>query len=103
MQLPGYDRQLDVVAVAPDGVIAAYVNGWIDPLNRVGDFGPAGALPAYRRLGLTRTALRYGAAPYVRKSSKLSCRMVANSAPGYAPRNSLRVARRISPLCHLNS
>ena len=39
-QLPGYHRDLDVVAVTPDGVIAAYVNGWIDPVNRIGDFGP---------------------------------------------------------------
>jgi mycothiol synthase len=57
MRLPGYQRDLDVVSVAPDGVIAAYVNGWIDPVNRIGDFGPVGAREAYRRQGLTRAAL----------------------------------------------
>ncbi len=60
MQLPGYRRDLDVVAIASDGVIAAYVNCWIDPLNRIGDFGPVGARPAYRRQGLTRAALLEG-------------------------------------------
>ena len=60
MRLPGYYRDLDVVAVAPDGVIAAYVNGWIDPVNRIGDFGPVGARLAYRRQGLTRAALLEG-------------------------------------------
>lgn len=54
MSMPGYDRDLDMVAVAPHGAIAAYVNGWIDPVNRIGDLGPVGALPAYRRLGLSR-------------------------------------------------
>jgi len=57
MRLPGYDRELDVVALAPDGVIVAYVNGWLDPLNRIGDFGPVGARTEYRRRGLSRAVL----------------------------------------------
>jgi mycothiol synthase len=60
MQLPGYHHDLDIVTVAPNGVIAAYVNGWIDPVNQIGDFGPVGALEAYRRQGLTRAALLEG-------------------------------------------
>ncbi len=56
-RLPGYNPELDIVTVAPDGTVATYVNGWPDPLNKIGDFGPVGALKAYRRQGLTRAAL----------------------------------------------
>jgi hypothetical protein len=37
MNMPAYARELDVVAVTPKGDLAAYVNGWLDPLNRIGD------------------------------------------------------------------
>ncbi len=57
MRLPGYQPDLDVVTIAPDGRIAAYVVGWIDQVNRIGDFGPVGARQEYRRQGLTRQAL----------------------------------------------
>ena len=60
MHLPAYDRELDLVAVAPDGAIAAYVNCWLDPANGIGDFGPVGARPAYRRQGMTRQVLLEG-------------------------------------------
>jgi ribosomal protein S18 acetylase RimI-like enzyme len=56
-KLPMYQGELDVVTVTPDGIIAAYVNGWIDPVNHIGDIGPVGARPAYRRQGYTRLAL----------------------------------------------
>lgn len=55
-KMPGYDRNLDIVTISPAGEIAAYVNGWIDPVNKIGDLGPVGAREAFRRRGLTRAA-----------------------------------------------
>jgi mycothiol synthase len=57
MGLPGYDRELDIVAVNPDGVIASYVNNWLDPVNRIGICGPVGTRAAHRRRGLARATL----------------------------------------------
>jgi ribosomal protein S18 acetylase RimI-like enzyme len=60
MQLPGYQRDLDIIALTSDGAIVSYVNCWIDPVNKIGDFGPVGASPAHRRKGLTRAVLLEG-------------------------------------------
>jgi len=73
MRLPGYHRDLDVVAVAPDGVIVAFMNGWIDPLNRIGDLGEVGARPAYRRQGLTRAVLLEGLRRFKVRGMERAC------------------------------
>lgn len=55
-KMPGYEPDLDIVTVSPTGEIAAYVNGWLDPVNKIGDLGPVGAREPFRRRGLTRAA-----------------------------------------------
>jgi ribosomal protein S18 acetylase RimI-like enzyme len=56
-RLPAFSPDLDVFAVAPDGTVAAFVNGWIDPLNHIGELGSVGAVPGHRQKGLTRAVL----------------------------------------------
>ena len=56
-QLPAYQRDLDVIAATADGTIAAFVNGWIDPLNRIAEVGSVGVVPVHRRHGLMRAVL----------------------------------------------
>jgi ribosomal protein S18 acetylase RimI-like enzyme len=57
MRLPGYSRDLDIITVAPNGVIAALVTGWADPVNRIGELDAVSARPAYRRQGFMAAAL----------------------------------------------
>jgi predicted N-acetyltransferase YhbS len=51
---PAYRLDLDCVAIAPDGSIAAYALAWLDDVNRVGEFEPVGTHADHQRRGLGR-------------------------------------------------
>ena len=51
---PVYRGELDLVAVAADGSLAAYALGWLDVRSRCVLFEPVGTDPAHERRGLAR-------------------------------------------------
>jgi ribosomal protein S18 acetylase RimI-like enzyme len=57
-----YRRDLDCVAVAPDGRLAAYALAWLDDDNRVGELEPVGTHPDFRRRGLAAAVCRFACA-----------------------------------------
>ncbi|BCB83633.1 GNAT family N-acetyltransferase [Phytohabitans suffuscus] len=57
MTRPGYDPAREIVAVAPDGRIAAYTVYWVDGRNRTGHFEPVGTHSAFQRRGLARAVM----------------------------------------------
>jgi mycothiol synthase len=63
MRDPAYVPDLDLLAVAPDGTLAAFVVGGIEPdedlpgCPRHGFTDPIGTRPAFRRMGLARALL----------------------------------------------
>jgi mycothiol synthase len=60
MQAPGYVRDLDIVAIAPDQRFAAFGMCWVDQGNRVGQFEPVGTAPEFRKQGLAQAVLYEG-------------------------------------------
>ncbi|HXF60109.1 MAG TPA: GNAT family N-acetyltransferase [Caldilineaceae bacterium] len=57
---PLYRRDLDLVAVAPDGELASFCTVWFDDVTRTGVFEPVGTAPAHQRRGLGRAVMCEG-------------------------------------------
>lgn len=57
---PLYRRDLDLVAVAPDGAIASFCTIWFDDVTRSACFEPVATVPAHQRRGLSRALMTEG-------------------------------------------
>lgn len=57
---PLYRRDLDLVAVAPDGELAAFSTLWFDDATRAAGFEPVGVHPAHQRRGLGKAIMAEG-------------------------------------------
>ena len=70
MRTPGYDRELDVVAVSQDGRFASFAMGWLDATNQVALFESVGTDPVFRRRGLARAVLCEGLQRFRQRGAK---------------------------------
>ena len=57
---PLYRRDLDLVAIAPDGAIAAFCTIWFDDVTRSAGFEPVATVPAHQQRGLGKALLTEG-------------------------------------------
>jgi ribosomal protein S18 acetylase RimI-like enzyme len=57
---PLYRRDLDLVAIAPDGAIAAFCTTWFDDVTRSAYFEPVATVPVHRRRGLGKALMTEG-------------------------------------------
>lgn len=57
---PLYRRDLDLVAVAPDGELAAFCTLWFDDVTCTAAFEPVGTHPAHQRRGLGKALMAEG-------------------------------------------
>ncbi|HEX6035208.1 MAG TPA: GNAT family N-acetyltransferase [Anaerolineales bacterium] len=59
-RVPLYRRDLDIVAVAPDGELAAFCTVWFDDITRSAVFEPVGTHPDHQKRGLGKAVMSEG-------------------------------------------
>jgi len=58
--IPLYRRDLDIVAVAEDGELAAFCTVWFDDVTRTAVFEPVGTHPQHQKRGLGKAVMSVG-------------------------------------------
>jgi GNAT superfamily N-acetyltransferase len=59
-RVPLYNHDLDIVAVASDGELAAFCTVWYDSVTRTAEFEPVGTHPNHQRRGLGKAVMSEG-------------------------------------------
>jgi GNAT superfamily N-acetyltransferase len=59
-RIPLYNRDLDLVAVASDGELAAFCTVWVDDVTHTAVFEPVGTHPNHQKRGLGKAVMREG-------------------------------------------
>ena len=75
-QIPLYNRDLDLVAVAPDGELAAFCTVWVDDVTHTAVFEPVGTHPNHQKRGLGKAVMSEG----LRRAQKLGATLATVSS-----------------------
>jgi ribosomal protein S18 acetylase RimI-like enzyme len=73
---PLYRRNLDIVAVAPGGELAAFCTVWVDDVTGTAVFEPVGTHPDHQKRGLGKAVMREG----LRRAQKLGATLATVSS-----------------------
>jgi len=76
---PSYRRDLDLVAIAPDGAIAAFCTLWFDDVTRSAVFEPVATVPNHQRRGLGKALMNEG----LRRAQRMGATLAF--VGGYSP------------------
>jgi GNAT superfamily N-acetyltransferase len=75
-RIPLYRRDLDLVAVAPDGELAAFCTVWFDDVTRTAVFEPVGTHPDHQKRGLGKAVMAEG----LRRAERLGATLATVSS-----------------------
>jgi GNAT superfamily N-acetyltransferase len=75
-QVPIYNRDLDIVAVASDGELAAFCTVWVDDVTCTAVFEPVGTHPNHQKRGLGKAVMSEG----LRRAQKLGATLATVSS-----------------------